>query len=108
MRKEQKRIVAKGAQSALHFSASLCWLLCRVIERKGETGFPVPHIPFFNPIGFRNHEVMDTEMKLAGMDFRGIRIGKNCFEANTEFPNTGMVITFGAISKTGYGFNVLS
>lgn len=77
-----------------------------MIERKGEAGFPIPHIRFVDPIGLRKHQVTDAEMEFTRMDFGSMRVGEDRLEPHAKFANAGGVVTLGAGADAGDGLDI--
>ena len=55
---------------------------------------------FFYAIGYRNHEVLNTEMEISRVNFGRASIGKDCLEPYAEFANACRIVTFGACANT--------
>jgi hypothetical protein len=49
---------------------------------------------------------MDAKVKITGVNFWGIGIGKDRFEANSELADAGGIVALGTFTDAGNGFNI--
>ena len=54
-----------------------------------------------NTLYFRNNKIINTKMKVTGMNFRCVGVSEYGFKTDTEFSNAGRIVTLSAVAKAG-------